>query len=136
MTTQYDDDRIHLPGLLLVDPDPVVRNVLAREMEAQGWCVWAAADGAAAVETYTRYRDRIDVALVDLQFPGLQGGRLLAELGQIDPDLTRCAMSGGVSAYTASAFRRVSETPLFVKPLNARSLAFDLSQMMAPTDRR
>lgn len=131
MTTQYDGDRLRLPGLLLVEPDPLVRSMLVPAMEGQGWRVWAVADGAAAVETYRAHPDRIDAALVDLQLPGLQGGRVLAELGQLDPGLTRCAMSADLTAYTASAFRRMSGTPLFTKPLDARALSLALSELVS-----
>ncbi|MDY3556849.1 response regulator [Gemmata sp. JC717] len=117
------------PGVLLVDPDPATRTALARGLEGAGWHVWPA-DGDAAMVTYQEHRGRIDVALVDLQFPGLQGGRLLAELGQVAPELTRCAMSGGVSTYTASAFRRMSGTPLFAKPLDPRALAAALYDLL------
>lgn len=135
MTTQHDNDRLRLPGLLLVDPDPVMRAKLVPEMENHGWHVWAAADGAAAVEIYRGHRDLIDVALVDLQLPGLQGGRLLAELARLDPALTCCAMSAGVNASTASMFRRMSGTPLFLKPLDALALALALHEMTAPAGR-
>lgn len=131
MATQYDGDRLRLPGLLLVDPDPVVRTRLVPELEREGWHVWAVADGAAALETYRAHPDRIDAALVDLQLPGLQGGRVLAELGQLNPVLTRCAMSAGLTAYTASAFRRMSGTPLFTKPLDARALSRALYEMVS-----
>ena len=130
MTTVYDADRGRLPGLLIVEPDPQVRDALARGMERHGWHVWAAADGTAAVETYRRHRDRIDVALVDLLLPGLQGARVLAELDRLSPTLTRCAMSADVTPYTACAFRRLSDTPLFTKPLNVPALAFALHEMV------
>lgn len=130
MTTITDADHGRLPGLLIVDPDPQVRAALARGMEGHGWHVWAAADGTAAVETYRQHRDRIDVALVDLQLPGLQGARVLAELDQLNPGLTRCAMSADVTPYTACAFRRLSDTPLFTKPLNVSALAFALHEMV------
>ncbi len=136
MITLHDADRSRLPGLLIVDPDPQARAALACGMEGRGWHVWAAADGAAAVEAYQQYHDRIDAALVDLQLPGLEGGRVLAELGQLDPDLTRCAMSADMTPYTASAFRRLSETPLFAKPINLPALAFALYEMMAAAVRR
>jgi CheY-like chemotaxis protein len=129
MTTLFDGDG-RLPGLLIVEPDPQVRDALAREMEGHGWHVWTTADGAAAVELYRRHRDRIDVALVDLQLPGLQGARVLAELDQLNPALTRCAMSADVTPYTACAFRRLSDTPLFTKPLNVPALAFALHEMV------
>ena len=131
MTTQRDSNRHCPPGLLIVDSDPQVRGALSREMETKGWIVWPASDGAAAVELFHQYRDRIDVALVDLQLPGLQGGRLLAELEQLDPALIRCAMSGGVNGYSASAFRRMSGTPLFTKPLDAQAISLTLHEMVA-----
>ncbi|AWM38643.1 Response regulator receiver domain protein [Gemmata obscuriglobus] len=131
MTTLYDAGRPQerRPGVLLIDPDPTARASLARGLEGAGWHVWAV-DGSTAMETYRLHRDNIDVALVDLQFPGLQGGRLLAELGQVAPELTRCAMSGGVKAYTASAYRRMSGTPLFAKPLDPRALAAALHDLL------
>jgi CheY-like chemotaxis protein len=130
METLCDSDRGRLPGLLIVDPDPKARDALARGMEGHGWHVWTVADGTAAVETYRRYGERIDVALVDLQLPGLQGARVLAELDQLNPSLTRCAMSADVTPYTACAFRRLTDTPLFTKPLNVPALAFALQEMV------
>ena len=135
MTATHDADRGRPPGLLVVDADPRSRAALARGMEGRGWHVWAAADGDAAVEAYHRHRDRIDAALVDLQLPGLQGGRVLAELGRLDPHLTRCAMSAEVTPYTASAFRRLSDTPLFAKPIDPPALALALHELMAAARR-
>jgi DNA-binding NtrC family response regulator len=129
--TAQDPERIHLPGLLLVDSDPQTRAALAHGMGGYGWRVWAAADVESALDTYRRERDRIDVALVDLQLPGLQGGRLLEELGRLDHELTRCAMSADVPPYTASAFRRLCDTPLFIKPLDVPALALALYEMVA-----
>jgi CheY-like chemotaxis protein len=125
-----------MPGLLIVEPDPQLRDALIRGMESHGWQVWATADGATAVETYRRYQERIDVALVDLQLPGLQGARVLAELDQLNPALTRCAMSADVTPYTACAFRRLSDTPLFTKPLNVPALAFALHEMVVAAVRQ
>lgn len=136
METLTDSDRGRLPGLLLVDPDAQARDALARGIELHGWHVWTAADGTTAVELYRRHGDRIDVALVDLQLPGLQGARVLVELDQLNPTLTRCAMSADVTPYTACAFRRLSDTPLFAKPLNIPALAFALREMVLATVRR
>ena len=88
------------------------------------------------MDTYRRHRDCIDVALVDLQLPGLQGARVLRELDQINPTLPRCAMSADVTPYTASAFRRLSDTPLFAKPLNVQDLASALHEMVAAVIRQ
>jgi CheY-like chemotaxis protein len=131
MTTAHDGDRTRLPGLLVVDPDVGTRDALARGMEGHGWVVWTATDHRGAIETCGRFRDRIDVALVDLQLPGLQGARVLAELDRLAPELVRCAMSADVTPYTACVFRRLSDTPLFTKPLNVPALAFALYELVA-----
>jgi DNA-binding NtrC family response regulator len=130
---RYED---RLPGVLIVDSDAVACDDLARAMEHQGWHVFTAADGEAAVEAYRQDGDRIDVALVDLQLPGLLGVRVLSELAEINPDLPTCAMSGNVSPYAASAFRRMSATPLFTKPMDMRALCFILHEMIAPVGKR
>jgi len=135
MPTVDDSDIRRLPGLLIVDPDLQGRLDLARELKKHGWRVWVAVDGATAIETYQEFRPRIDVVLVDLQLPGLQGGSLLAELAQINPDLIRCATTGEISPYAVAAFRKMSDTPLFTKPLSIRSLAFTLHEMVAPVSR-
>jgi len=132
--TNYIEDRI--PGVLIVDSDPRSRNELARAMEEQGWHVWMAHDGRAAVEVYREECNRIDIVLVDLQLPGLLGARVLAELAEINPDLPTCAMSANVSPYAASAFRRMSATPLFTKPMDVRALSFILHEMIVPVGKR
>jgi CheY-like chemotaxis protein len=129
-------ERIHLPGLLLVDSDARSRAALAHGMRGFGWRVWSADDVRSALETYQRERDRIDVVLIDLQLPGLQGARLLEELGRVEHELTLCAMSADVPPYTASAFRRLCDTPLFIKPFEVPALALALFEMVAGRSQR
>ena len=121
-------------GVLLVDPDAAERVRLKRGLEAFGWRVWDAADGPSAVRTYADRRDEIRVAVVDLQLPGLQGSRVLAELGHLDPALPRCAMSADVTPSAAAAFRRLSETPLFPKPVRVDQLDAALRALAAATE--
>lgn len=120
-------------GLLLVDPDPGERGRLAGELEASGWRVWVAADAGTAVRVYAERADEIRAVVVDLQLPGLQGARILIELGGLAPGLTRVAIAAGVSPRTAAAFHRLSPTPLFAKPVRARDLDTVLRELAAVT---
>ncbi len=134
--TAFNDFEINRsPGVLIVDSDPRSSSELATALKAQGWRVWLATDGPSAVGTYRESQHQINVALVDLQLPGLQGGIVLAELAQINRDLVRCAMTGEISPYAAAAFRRMSDTPLFTKPLALRALIHTLTEMIAPVER-
>jgi trehalose 6-phosphate phosphatase len=136
MTEYHDALPTRCPGLLIVDPDPTACAPFVRAMERCGWSVWVAAGGATALATYRDHRGEIDVALVDLQLPGLEGARVLTELRQLDHDLPCCATSEVVSPYAAAAFRRMSDTPLFTKPLAPRALSFTLLEMIAPVRKR
>jgi len=109
-------------GLLLLDPDGVSRKKLANELEKLGWRVWQSETPEEATQLLIRDGNKIHVAMVDLQLPGLQGARTLMEFGQSHPHLIRCFMSADVSPYTAAAFARLSSLPLFVKPLFADDL--------------
>lgn len=118
-------------GVLLVDPDPDERSRLKWELEACGWCVWVAPDGPTAVRVYAERREEIQAAIVDLQLPGLQGSRVLTELGHLAPSLPRFAMSAELAPYTAAAFRRLSQTPLFAKPVRGAQLDATLRELTA-----
>ncbi len=134
--TRFDDFEMNRsPGILIVDSDATTRAELVAALKAQHWRVWVATDGPSAIDIYREFQSRIDVALVDLQLPGLQGGTVLSELAQINPGLLRCAMAGDISPYAASAFRRVSDTPLFTKPLAVRALVHTLTEMTIPVER-
>lgn len=107
------------PGMILLDSHEQARADLAAGMMALGWRVWQADTVERAVQQLEHHGDHVHVALVDLQLPGLQGARALSELGQSRPELIRCFLSEEVSPYMANAFGKLSDVPLFVKPLHA-----------------
>jgi DNA-binding NtrC family response regulator len=109
-------------GVLLVDPDPVERDRLRRELEEHGWQVCVVGDAAAAVRMCEERHDEFRAAVVDLQLPGLQGVRVLAGLGAVAPALARVAMSAGLAPYAVAAFRRLTRTPLLEKPVRVQDL--------------
>lgn len=57
--------------VLVVDDDPIVRDVLGRYLAKDGFEVSAAADGRDAIDTFDRVRP--DLVLLDLMLPALDG---------------------------------------------------------------
>ncbi len=117
-------------GLLILDSDESSRQKLARNLISLGWLVWQANSSDHAQELIQEFGESIQVAMVDLQLPGLEGARVLAELGLQYPHLIRCFLSGNVSPYTAQAFSRLSDLPLFVKPVQAEALDREFRQLI------
>lgn len=57
--------------ILVVDDDPSVREMLTRVLVGEGYLVWTAGDGAAALELAAV--KKIDLVLLDLNMPGKSG---------------------------------------------------------------
>jgi two-component system, OmpR family, response regulator len=66
--------------VLLVEDAPDLAQVLARELEASGDCVWGAAGGRAALDLHARARP--DLVVLDWMLPGLDGLEVLRRLRQ------------------------------------------------------
>jgi len=78
--------------ILVVEDDAGVRRFARRVLEAAGYSVLAAADGAAAVEVA---RDMpVQLLLTDVVMPGLSGRDVAARLAAIQPGIRVLYMSG------------------------------------------
>lgn len=73
---------------LVVDDDPLVRQVLARYIESNGFPrerIHTAANAGEALTVYEEHRP--DVALLDVDMPGPGGHVIADEFRQVDPDI-------------------------------------------------
>ena len=74
--------------VLLVDDEAVVRRSMARILKREGAKVSAAGDAEEALDIVRR--QALDVAVLDLDLPGMRGDELLVELHKIQPIPTIC----------------------------------------------
>ena len=75
--------------VMMVDDDPLVLTVFAKELDAQptvSVCA-TAAGGEQALETLSSRRHRIDVVLLDISMPGLNGIQTARAIHRKLPDL-------------------------------------------------
>lgn len=80
--------------VLLVDDEPMVRELGRNILRAGGFDVVVAEDGRDAVTTFVRERDRIGLVILDLTMPRLSGDDTFQELLRIDPDVRVLFCSG------------------------------------------
>ncbi|WP_257210661.1 response regulator transcription factor [Actinomyces ruminis] len=77
---------------MIVDDDPMIRTVFAEQINRQPRIAVAATapDGQAALDLLGRERDKlqIDVALIDVDMPILDGSRTALEIRRLYPDIT------------------------------------------------
>ena len=80
--------------VLVVDDENLLGEMTKRLLEANGYTVIRADDGAQAIDIFRRKRRSIQVVLMDLCMPGLDGFATIERLETIDPSVRVIAVSG------------------------------------------
>lgn len=107
--------------ILVVDDDNAVRQSMTRILRNQGYTVMEAANGERALEIATS--EPVDLMLLDIRMPGLDGLGVLEKINQIDPDLTVIIMTGHADKDTVyQSLRRNSAYDLLEKPIKPQAI--------------
>ncbi len=80
--------------ILLVEDDPVIRQLTGRMLEAQGYSVIEAEDGNSALAQAASNSVRIDLVLTDVVMRGMSGPELVLRLMDSHPETRFLYMSG------------------------------------------
>jgi CheY-like chemotaxis protein len=121
-------------GILVVDDDREVRSLLKKGLQGQGLDVWLACDGQQALELFWRYREMIDLVLLDVCMPGLDGPQTALALLQLQPQIRLCFMSGDLGVYTNRKLRDLGALAVIPKPFRLAEIAAMLWELAARAD--
>lgn len=80
--------------ILLVEDDPDLRAVCGQLLEALGCTVTLAADGKRALDLFCEHHESIDLVLLDMVLPRMNGPEAFRAMKDIDPDVQVLVMSG------------------------------------------
>jgi PAS domain S-box-containing protein len=86
--------RGHGELVLVVDDETAVRVVTQQTLEAFGYRVLTAADGAEGVALFASHHDEIDLVLTDMVMPVMDGATAIAAIRRIRPSIRIIAASG------------------------------------------
>lgn len=109
-------------GVLVVDDEPLVLCLLKVFLPRIGFTVWTADNGKEAVSLYERQGGQIDLVLLDVRMPILDGPQTLRELRRLDPNVKCCFMSGYTGLYTAENLKQMGALAVFDKPFDLDAL--------------
>src|SRR5262245_34058494 len=73
--------------VLIADDDQLVRDLLNRILERDGYNVLTAADGQEALQLASEHGNVIDMLVSDIQMPGMNGIELAKQLNRFLPTL-------------------------------------------------
>jgi two-component system, cell cycle sensor histidine kinase and response regulator CckA len=109
--------------VLVIDDEVVVREMAKEALERNGYSVLVAYGGLAAIDILRRHPGKIDVAILDLNMPGMSGEEILPELRKIRPDVKVLVSSGYSEAEAMAIFHGKKVSGFVQKPYTAAMLA-------------
>jgi CheY-like chemotaxis protein len=118
-----DASRVKSSGtVLVVDDQFTVREVARKALELYGFSVVTAEDGARAIEVFREAADRIDLVVLDLTMPVMDGEEALRHLREIRPDVRVVLSSGFSEADAVREFAGERLAGFLQKPYTSRRL--------------
>jgi two-component system cell cycle sensor histidine kinase/response regulator CckA len=117
--------------ILLVEDERAVRHFARRALEANGYCVLAAADGAEALAIAERHVGPIHVLLTDVVMPGIGGPELAHRLAALRPTLRVLFSSGYTDDETVRQGVREAGTAFLQKPFAPEDLLRKIAEVLS-----
>jgi two-component system, NtrC family, response regulator AtoC len=114
--------------VLIVDDEANMRWVLQRALEKAGYEPVSAANGHEALNAAAR--QRIDLALLDLKMPGMDGLAVLRELRQRQPDLPVILLTAHATVPTAVEAMRLGALDYLRKPFDVEEVLFKIANAL------
>jgi DNA-binding NtrC family response regulator len=114
--------------VLVVDDEPLIRWAMGAALADAKYEVIEAGDGATANRKATDRRP-LDVALLDLRLPDMDGVTLLQELRSGHPECRFMLMT----ACRTSALMHVSDVPVIDKPFHIDDVIDRVNRLVAAT---
>lgn len=115
-----------LPGwqgtVLVIDDEDAVREMLVDMLAMHKLTVLTAVDGAGGIERFRQYQTHIDLVILDLSMPGMNGEETLARLKQIRPDVPVLLSSGYNEVEIDQRFATLEAVGFLQKPYEMESL--------------
>jgi PAS domain S-box-containing protein len=104
--------------ILLVDDEEMIIDVGQAMLERLGYRVFAAQSGQRAVDVVTKLGNEIDLVIIDMIMPGMDGGKTFDRIREIQPEIPVMLSSGYAINGQANEIMRRGCNGFIQKPFN------------------
>jgi CheY-like chemotaxis protein len=118
-------------GMLLVDDDPMLRDLGRRMLDRLGHTVHVVSSGPEALDFMAARHDEVSVVITDLTMPEMSGLELIEQLALDYPDIPVVAVSGFAVNLDARADLEARQIPFVSKPFTMQDLQRALEKALA-----
>jgi DNA-binding NtrC family response regulator len=120
--------------VLVVDDEHLVRHIVARMLEEQGYQVSTAHDGYSALEVFSASEADFDLVILDMIMPRLNGLQTFRVLREVRPDLSIILISGYSDLEQVENMRREGLSAFLEKPISRQLLLTTVAEVLSGTE--
>ncbi len=110
-------------GIMVVDDEDVVCEVMERMLKGLGYKTYVAKNGQEAVEYYSTSKDNIDLVLIDMIMPKMNGRDCYRALKEINPAIKAVLITGHIPEDMAYDALNDGMKDVIFKPFSKSRLA-------------
>lgn len=116
--------------ILIVDDESMITDIGKAMLEKLGYCAITAPSGARAVEIVSEAETKIDLAILDLIMPGMDGGKTFDRIREIRPKLPIILSSGYSINGEASNILKRGANSFIQKPFKLSELSLAIRKIL------
>lgn len=115
--------------ILIIDDEATVRQAAKEILELFGYQVLTASDGRIGIECYQQQHGQVDLVLLDMHMPIMNGAETFTHLRQIQPNVP-ILFSSGFTELSASDILQGDRVDFLQKPYDVAKLIDKIQQML------
>jgi CheY-like chemotaxis protein len=116
--------------ILLVDDEDMIIDVSQDILKLLGYNVLTAKSGEEAIQAYKKNQDKIDMVILDMIMPGMNGGEVYNKLKEIDPDIKVLLSSGYSLNGQAAEILERGCNDFIQKPFNMMDISEKIREIL------
>ncbi|MEM7115372.1 MAG: response regulator [Chloroflexota bacterium] len=116
--------------ILIIDDELDVRQAAGEILELQGYQIYEAADGMSGLDLFKTLADKIDLVLLDMHMPVMNGADTLLALRQIKPQIP-VILSSGYTEHATIDSLQTQQIDFLQKPYDIDALLNKVQTVLA-----
>ncbi len=119
-----------MPAILLIDDDQMVQSVTTEILEFLGYTVLNAENGRQALDILQAQADSINLILLDLSLPDIEGVEMIPLIREIRQDVKIILCTGAVANLDSQTFAGSGILAILQKPFELSDLKETLERYL------
>ncbi|MEL7242622.1 MAG: PAS domain S-box protein [Cyanobacteria bacterium J06643_5] len=115
--------------ILVVDDEAAIRKITKSSLEAYNYRVLTASNGIEALEIYARYQQEINLILLDMMMPEMDGETTIPMLQKINKEVKIIAISGLALNYHSVSYQNLCVKAFMSKPCTGKDLLHTIAKV-------